>query len=76
MYKVGNDPTGTLNFTNSAVTAAVNLANAYIALNGASSPSGFSAYNMWPSNQKVVFHQTLINGGCNNATMTKIDADL
>jgi len=41
VYEVGVDPTGTLNFTNSATAAAVNLANAYIALKGNSSPSNY-----------------------------------
>ena len=77
IYEVGNDPTGTLDFTNSATTAALNLANAYITLNGASSPSNYQDYNSFVSNQKVVFHQTLLHStDINTAILTRIDNDL
>jgi len=51
IYEVGLDPTGTVNFTNPYSTAAVNLANAYILLNGTGSPANYSVYNLWPSSQ-------------------------
>jgi leukotriene-A4 hydrolase len=77
IYEVGPEPTGTLDFTNSMVTAAINLANAYIALNGGGQPAGYTNYNSWPSNQRVVFHQTLLwNTSSNAAIMGAIDADL
>ena len=77
IYEVGLDPTGTLNFTNSDSTNAENLALAYIALNGTSSPSNFADYNLYRSNQKVVFHQTLLhNLDTNTAILTQIDNDL
>lgn len=77
IYEVGLDPTGTLNFTNSATTAALNLANAYIALNGVSSPSNYADYNDFVSNQRVVFHQTILhNSDTNTAILTRIDNDL
>ena len=60
IYPVGPDPTGLLNFTNSATSAAKNLALQYIALGGNSSPSGYEAYHTWYSNQQVVFLQTLL----------------
>jgi len=77
IYEVGLDPTGTLNFTNSDSTNAENLALAYIALDGTSSPSNFADYNLYRSNQKVVFHQTLLhNLDTNVAILTQIDNDL
>ena len=77
IYEVGLDPTGTLNFTNSATTAALNLANAYIALNGTGSPSNYADYNSFVSNQRVVFVQTILhNSDTNTAILTQIDNDL
>lgn len=76
IYEVGNAP-APITFTNSRTTAAVNLADAYIALNGAGQPTNYTDYNTWESNQKVVFHQTLLwNTASNAAIMTAIDADL
>jgi hypothetical protein len=54
----------------------VNLANAYIALKGNSSPSNYQQYNNWDSNQKVVFHQQLYWGFANAAVQARIDGDL
>lgn len=66
-----------MNFTNPPTTAALNLANAYIALNGTSSPSNYQDYKSFVSNQKVVFHQTLLhNFDINTAILTRIDNDL
>jgi hypothetical protein len=77
IYEVGLDPTGTLNFTNSDSTNAVDLAMAYISLNGTSSPSNYTTYNGFRSNQKVVFHQTLLTDfNTNSAIITQIDNDL
>lgn len=60
IYPVGPDPTGLLDFSNPQSVAAVDLANAYIALDGASSPANFADYNTFSSNQRVVFCQTLL----------------
>ena len=77
IYEVGLDPTCTLNFTNSDSTNAVNLAMDYINLNGTSSPSNYQTYNGFRSNQKVVFHQTLLTDfNTNTAIITQIDNDL
>lgn len=73
---MGTDPTGTLNFTNDATQAAVDLANDYIAANGGP-VAGSSVYLTWPSVQQVIFHQTLLqNFNTNIAIMTSIDAAL
>jgi hypothetical protein len=77
IYKVGGDPTGSLNFMTTNIQTAVNLANSYVSLGGASSPPGFSVYNSWISNLKVIFHQTLLyNLATNTAVMARIDSDL
>jgi hypothetical protein len=74
IYEMGTDPTGTLNFTNSATQAAVDLANAFVA-NPGTTPSNAADYNTWPSNQQVVFHQTLLwNPDTTTTVMTTIDA--
>lgn len=76
IYEMGPDPTGTLNFTNSATQAAVDLANAYIAANGGAVANA-NVYLTWPSVQQVIFHQTLLwNFNTNTAIMTAIDAAL
>jgi len=51
IYPVGPDPTGLLDFNNTASWDAVSLANAYIALNGGGQPTGYLAYHTWRSNQ-------------------------
>jgi hypothetical protein len=77
IYPVGPDPTGLLFFNNTATNDAKQLALAYIALGGASSPAGFAAYHTWYSNQQVVFHQTLLqNKDTDLAIVTLIDSDL
>lgn len=77
IYENGCDPTNTLNFTVPTVTAAVNLANSYVSLNGTSSPANYQDYNTWPSNQRVVFVQTLMeNSGINTNILSQIDDDL
>jgi len=48
-------PPFTANFTSIGEQNAVNLANEYIKLGGASSPSGFLSFKTWPNNQKMVF---------------------
>lgn len=78
IFNVGPDPTGTLQaaFANQPSTDAINLANAYINLNGTGSPANYTDYNTWFSGQQVVFHQTLIAAigtTMNNGIMTKID---
>lgn len=55
IYEVGLDPSGSLNFTNTYTTAALDLANGYIALNGTGSPANYTEYNEFVSNQRVVF---------------------
>jgi len=77
IYVVGTDPTNTLNFTVPPVTAALDMANAYIVGNGTSGPSNYADYNTWESNQKVVFHQTILwNINTNVEIMARIDSDL
>jgi hypothetical protein len=51
IYNVGPDPTGSLNFNNALAQPAIDLANAYIALNGASSPANWDIYLDFTSNQ-------------------------
>jgi len=58
-FNPGVDPTGTLNFMTNNAMAAENLANAYIADGGNSSPTNYQEYNYWYSNLKVVFQNTL-----------------
>jgi leukotriene-A4 hydrolase len=50
LYEVGPDPTGLLDFTNPKATAAQDLALAYIALAGVSSPSNYLDYKSFVSN--------------------------
>lgn len=77
IYEVGAEPTGMFSFDNSATNAAIALANAFVALNGSGSPAGANAYLSWPSNQKVVFVQSLLwNTSTNSAIMTQIDNSL
>lgn len=61
IYEVGLAPQGNAVFANSQTDAATSLANAYCALGGASSPAGATDYQGWPSNQKVVFCQTMLS---------------
>jgi hypothetical protein len=51
IFNVGPDPTGTLNFTNPYAQQAIDLALAYISLNGTSSPSNYADYLDFESNQ-------------------------
>jgi hypothetical protein len=66
-----------LNFTTVEATHAVNLAHAYIALNGQSSPENYKDYFAYYSNLKVIFYDTLRAsiGQMNIAMMERIDAD-
>lgn len=50
LYEVGPDPTGLLDFSNPKATAARDLALAYIALAGTSSPSNYLDYDAFVSN--------------------------
>jgi leukotriene-A4 hydrolase len=77
IYEVGVEPTGMFSFSNSQTDAAISLADAFVALNGASSPANANDYLGWPSNQQVVFVQSLLwNTACNSAIMTQVDASL
>ena len=79
IYVRGPDPTGTLApfFATNAAMAAVNLANEYVTLGGASSPANFADYNSFNHPQQVIFNQQLlVNSGANNAVLTRIDGDL
>lgn len=71
-------PPYTANFTTPELVEAVNLANAYVAAAGASSPANFSDYNKFDSNTKVIFLQALerVKANVTVAVLTKIDADL
>lgn len=76
IYKSKWDPTGQLDFSNYMTTSAETMANSYVTLGGASSPSNFADYFDWPSPQKVVFYQTLFwNYGTNSTIMARIDGD-
>lgn len=55
LYDTGMAPQGSATFANSQTDAAINLANAYVQLGGASSPANATDYQTWPSNQRVVF---------------------
>lgn len=78
IYQKGTDPTGTLDYVTTDVTAAMNLADAYLQGGGATGPANFADYNTYYSAQQVVFHQTLINapGTMSAAIMTLIDQQL
>lgn len=75
IYQKGSDPTGTLNYETTDVTAAISLAQAYLAGGGTTGPANFADYNNYYSAQQVVFHQTLINDPAtvSAAIMTLID---
>jgi leukotriene-A4 hydrolase len=62
-YLPGLDPSGTLNFTTTNSQRATQLAFDYISLQGNSSPPNYKQYDVWYSNLKVIFLQTLQNAG-------------
>jgi hypothetical protein len=55
----------------------MDLANEYVSLAGASSPTNYTDYNNFVSNQRVVFLQTLMSApSIDIAIITLIDSDL
>jgi len=54
-------PPITANFTTVEEKTALKLADDYISLKGASSPTGFEAYKTWPVVQKKIFLGQLLN---------------
>lgn len=72
LYLEQNDPSGTLNFTNTDTEAAVALANYY--LFGGALPSD-NNYTAWYSSKQVVFHQTLLLNATSldSTILTQID---
>jgi leukotriene-A4 hydrolase len=65
-----------LDFATSEATAAINLANEYIKLNGKGSPADKDIYFTYYSNLKVVFYQTLgASPDLNIDILTQVDAD-
>jgi hypothetical protein len=78
LYTVGFAPQWdeALNFTTEAAESASDLADAYIALAGASSPSNMDDYFNYTSNEKVIFHTALNSSASMNVDIqTKVDAD-
>jgi len=55
IYGVGTGPTNTITFPSVRATNATDLANAYIALDGLSSPANFADYFNFTVDQRVVF---------------------
>lgn len=78
IYSTTPDPTGFLDFNNSASWNATQLAQGFISGGGATAPTNAAIiYNGYYANQKVVFMQTLLQSFSTNlAIITMVDNTL
>lgn len=77
IYMTGPDPTGLLDFSTQKSTDAVDLANAYIAGGGVTTPPNSDTYLTYRITQKVIFLQTLLKSPLTDlAIITLIDTNL